>query len=238
MTSQSTALAVAPRFRAPTYVRHAVLNPISVSAMIFATCVGATTGGALGVLAAPALLVAAACLAWLAPVQRAIEHHVAAAARRDRERARLRSLHPVGPLRQGQYDVLRELVDEIERADPGEARRFELQDLLDAFVRIAVVHARCQRAASGSTGPFDDLPALEPTRSARTRGLITRRALQRDENHRRIAHLADQLEAIEHMIRLVAQRVACPAIDEDLDRDLDRRLWELEQIDTALEHLP
>ena len=43
--------------------------------------------------------------------------------------------------------------------------------------------------------------------------------------------------ALSELIRLVAQRVACPALDPDLDREIDRRLWELDEVETALKQL-
>ena len=49
--------------------------------------------------------------------------------------------------------------------------------------------------------------------------------------------LADELEATDELVRLVAQRVACPEIDGELDRELDRRLWELDEVDAALHQL-
>jgi hypothetical protein len=49
--------------------------------------------------------------------------------------------------------------------------------------------------------------------------------------------LADELEATDELIRLVAQRVACPPADAELDREIDRRLWELDEVDAALHQL-
>ena len=38
-------------------------------------------------------------------------------------------------------------------------------------------------------------------------------------------------------MRLVAQRVACPQIGDDLDREIEKRLWELDEVDAALSSL-
>jgi hypothetical protein len=39
------------------------------------------------------------------------------------------------------------------------------------------------------------------------------------------------------LVRLVAQRVACPAIDPELGREIERRLWELDEVDAAYAQL-
>jgi hypothetical protein len=36
---------------------------------------------------------------------------------------------------------------------------------------------------------------------------------------------------------LVAQRVACPTLEGELDREIERRLWELDEVDAALHSL-
>jgi hypothetical protein len=59
----------------------------------------------------------------------------------------------------------------------------------------------------------------------------------RDECIRRIERLSDELEAIDELVRLVAQRAACPQLDNDLDREIERRLWELDEVDDALRAL-
>ncbi len=151
----------------------------------------------------------------------------------------MRALKPTGPVRQQQYTDLRDLVGEIERSDPHEAHRFELQDLLDHFVRLAVGHQRCLdslRLAGGSDLPRA-LHISEPHRSVRRRDIMARRVRHRDECVRRIERLSDELEAVDELVRLVAQRVACPPMDCDLDREIERRLWELDEVDQALDAL-
>jgi hypothetical protein len=66
---------------------------------------------------------------------------------------------------------------------------------------------------------------------------MARRLRHRDECIRRIERLADELEAVDELVRLCAQRVACPAVDAELDREIERRLWELDEVDDALRQL-
>jgi hypothetical protein len=66
---------------------------------------------------------------------------------------------------------------------------------------------------------------------------MLRRMRHRDECVKRIERLADELEAVDELVRLVAQRVACPSLDGELDREIERRLWELDEVDEALNQL-
>lgn len=59
----------------------------------------------------------------------------------------------------------------------------------------------------------------------------------RDECLRRIERLAEELDATDELIRLVAQRAACPAIATEIEREIDRRLWELDEVDAAMHQL-
>ena len=130
------------------------------------------------------------------------------------------------------------MVDEIERLDETEAARFELQDLLDHFVHLALGHQRCVDALRLSGA--DALPAPLPPdagRSSRRSDIIQRRIRHRDECVRRMAQITDEIEGIDQLIRLVAQRTACPVFDVELDREIDRRLWELDEVDAAMHQL-
>jgi len=42
---------------------------------------------------------------------------------------------------------------------------------------------------------------------------------------------------VDELVRLVAQRVACPSLEGELDREIERRLWELDEVDAALDQL-
>lgn len=45
---------------------------------------------------------------------------------------------------------------------------------------------------------------------------------------------AEDLDAIDELVRLVAQRTACPELDSDIGGELERRLGELDGVDAAL----
>jgi hypothetical protein len=234
MDSKSVALALAPQPRAASYARYAVAHPITLLALSLATSVAGALAGIVGAaIAAPLVVTAGAGLAWLAPVQRALERSLARRAKQDRERDRLLRLAPAGPVRQQQYVCLRELVDAVEETRPGEARRYELQDLLDRYIAVAVVHARCQRALDAPSAKIE----VTRERSERTNEIVARRLRHRDDCKRRLEQLADQLDALEQLVHLVADRVTCPEVDDTTDAEIDRRLCDLELADEAVREL-
>jgi len=223
-----------------TYVRGAVGSPICVAVAVFAACVGLGYAGLIGAMLA--LMVVAglgASSTRYAFVRRHLDRQAEIRDRCRREAGRLKQLRPAGPVRQQQYIELRELVEEIERTDSGEARRFELQDLLDHFVRLSISHQRCLEALrlAGSHDLPQSFPICDATRSKRRREIMARRLRHREECLRRVERIADELEAIDELVRLVAQRVACPALDPELEREIERRLWELDEVDAALNQL-
>ena len=223
-----------------TYVRGALCNPVSLSVMAFAVCVGVGYAGALGAVVA---LLAFVTLGSMATryryVRKQLDKQFEYRVKQKREADRMKLLKPTGPVRQQQYCDLRELVTEVERTDPAEAARFELQPLLDHFVSLAVSHQKCLDSLrlAGSSDLPRCLPITDSTRSMRRREIMARRMRHRDECVRRIERLADELEAVDEMVRLIAQRVACPQLDGDLDREIERRLWELDEVDAALDQL-
>lgn len=229
-----------PTQTALTYVRGALFNPVSLSMLAFAVCVGVGYGGLLGAMIAMSVFVTLGATAtryrfFRRQLDRQFEYRV----RQRREADRMKLLKPAGPVRQQQYADLRDLVGEIERTDPSEAQRFELQDLLDHFVSLAVGHQKCLESLR-LAGPGDlprALPVADAHRSGRRREIMARRLSHRDACVRRIERLADELEAVDELVRLVAQRVACPSLDGDLDREIERRLWELDEVDAALSQL-
>ncbi len=224
------------------YIRGAVGSPVCVAFSVFAACVGLGYAGILGAAVAMlAVVMLGMCSTRYRFVRRHLDRQAQIRERCKRESARLRQLRPTGPVRQQQYIELRELVEQIERTDASEASRYDLQDLLDHFVRLAVSHQRCLEALrlAGS----HDLPqttlAIETAshRSKRRRDIVARRVKHREECLRRVERLADELEAVDELVRLVAQRAACPAIDPDLGREIERRLWELDEVDAAYDQL-
>jgi hypothetical protein len=223
-----------------TYVRGALFNPVSLSVMAFAVCVGVGYAGLLGAMVAMMVFVGLGSAATkYRYVRRQLDKQFEYRVKQKREAERMKALKPAGPVRQQQYADLRDLVAEIERSDPAEARRFELQELLDHFVKLAGSHQRCLESLrlAGSSDLPRALPLTETHRSARRREIMARRMRHRDECICRIERLSDELEAVDELVRLVAQRVACPQLDNELDREIERRLWELDEVDDALKQL-
>ena len=223
-----------------TYVRGALFNPVSLSVMAFAVCVGVGYAGMLGALIAMATFIALGSSATrYRYVRHQLDKQFEYRVKQKREADRMKLLKPAGPVRQQQYADLRDLVGEIERTDPSEAQRFELQELLDHFVSLAVSHQKCLDSLrlAGSSDLPRVMPLPDPQRSQRRREIMQRRLRHRDDCLRRIERIADELEAVDELVRLVAQRVACPQIGDDLDREIEKRLWELDEVDAALSSL-
>jgi hypothetical protein len=222
------------------YVQGALLNPVSLSVMAFAVCVGVGYAGMMGALIAMLSIVTLGAAATrYRYVRHQLDRQFEYRVKQKREAERMKLLKPTGPVRQQQYSDLRDVVTEIERTDADEAERFELQDLLDHFISLAVSHQKCLDSLrlAGSCDLPRALPLPDPNRSVRRREIMARRMRHRDECVRRIERLADELEAVDELIRLVAQRVACPQLDGELDREIERRLWELDEVDAALDQL-
>jgi len=223
-----------------TYMRGAVASPICIAITVFAACLGIGYAGIIGAMVAMFAVIALGAMSGRYKfVQRHLDRQAQLRIRAHRETRRLRFLRPSGPVRQTQYLELRDLVEHIERTDPAEALRFELQDLLDHYIRLAVGHQRCfeaLRLAGGNELPVA-IPITDANKSKRRREIQARRIRHRDECMRRLENLVDELDAVDELIRLVAQRAACPANPPELDREIERRLWELDEVDTALEQL-
>jgi hypothetical protein len=222
------------------YVRGALVSPVCISAAVFAACVGVGIAGALGALVAVlTIAILGASTTRYDAVRRHLDRQARIRERCQRESSRIKKLRPTGPVRLQQYLELRSLVEEIERTDPPEAARFELQDLLEHFVVLSVAQQRCLDALRlvGSHDLPQTLPLGDSARCKRRREIQQRRLRHREECLNRIDRLADEIEAIDELVRLVAQRTACPPMDQDLDREIDRRLWELDEVDTALKQL-
>lgn len=222
------------------YVRGAVASPVSVAVAIFAACVGLGYAGVFGAVVAVAAVIGLGAASTRSKlVRRHIDHQRALRDRCRREIARLKQLKASGPIRQQQYIELRDLVEHIERIEPAEAARFELQDLLEHFISLSQTHQQCLDALrlAGSHDLPQAIPLANANRSKRRREIQTRRLRHREACLRQIDRLQDEMEAIDELVRLIAQRVACPALDADLEREIERRLWELDEVDAALDQL-
>jgi hypothetical protein len=94
-------------------------------------------------------------------------------------------------------------------------------------------HQRCldwMRRAGGCDLP----PSVPIDLPSKRRDLLARRIRHREECVKRIARLVDDIEAIDELVHLIAQRGACPIDDMEIERDLERRVWELDEVDDAL----
>lgn len=244
MRSQLGLVVVSPTLPAGTsrltYVQGAVGNPVCLAVAVFAGCIGLGAAGLFGAAAfVLAVLVLGANAARYRVVRNYVDGQAHARATARRECRRLKLLQATGATRQQHYEQLRVLVEEIERLDATEATRFELQDLLDHFVRLAVDHQRCLdalRLADASALP-PAMPIDQVTKSKHRREILQHRIRCRDACESRMAEISDELDSIGELIRLIAQRTARPALDVDLGRELDRRLWELKEVDAALDQL-
>ena len=206
---------------------------------VFGGCLGLGFAGLLGALVA---ILATAMLGATSTRYGFVRRHLdRQAEQREKlhiESRRFRTLRKAGIVRQTQYIELRDLVETVEADDAAEAARFELQDLLDHFVQTVVAHNKCLEAlrVAGSELPIT-VPMIDAPRSKRRREIQARRIRHRDECLSRLEKLGDEIDATDELIRLVAQRVACPMLAADLDRELDRRLWELDEVDAAMHQL-
>lgn len=231
--------ALTKRHSGLSYIRGAVASPVCVALSIFAACVGLGYAGFVGsVIAMFAIFAAGVASTHFQFVRdhldRQSENHV----RSLREGARIGALRASGPVRRTQYIELRALVEDLEKTSPEDAARYELQDLLEHFVRLAVAHQKCIDALRlAGAGDLSPIPITGSRRSKRRREIQTRRARHRDECISRIERITDEIEATDELIRLIAQRAACPTLENDLDRELDRRLWELDEVDAAMQQL-
>jgi hypothetical protein len=220
------------------YVHGAVASPVCVAVTLFAACIGVGYAGVLGALVATAIVVVLGALTSRLPrVRDYLDEQARLQARTRRHCRRLKQIRRTSPARLRHYDELRVMVEEIERIDDAEAARFELQDLLDHFVKLAVSHQRCVDALRLSGADALPTPIADASRMSRRSDIIQRRVRHRDECVRRMAQITDELEGIDQLIRLVAQRTACPMFDTELDREIDRRLWELDEVDAAMHQL-
>jgi hypothetical protein len=212
---------------------------VCVAVALFAACLGVGYAGAIGALIAAVVVIAAGvCASRCRAVRNYLDEQARVQGRAQRHCRRLKQVRRTSPARLRHYEELRGMIDEIERLDETEAARFELQDLLDHFVRLALHHQRCVDALRLSGA--DALPApmpCETTRSSRRSDIIQRRIRHRDECVRRMAQITDEIEGIDQLVRLIAQRTACPGFDLELDREIDRRLWELDEVDAAMHQL-
>jgi hypothetical protein len=219
----------------PNYITNALTSPIVITIAVLATLLGASVAGGLGTLVAVGVVTTGTVISARTARMRAhLDRLARQRLRNAREHERLRMLEATGSVRKAQYLDLRQLVEGLERDTPADADRFELQDMLDYFIRVSVAHHRCIDALRLAGTAETDLSSC----GKRKRTIKARRVRHRQECLGRIERLHDELDAVDELIRLVAQRAACPAVIEaELEREIDRRLWELDEVDAAMEQL-
>lgn len=238
LTLVTTSMVVRDRARAA-YVADAITSPLCVAAAVFAACVGLGAAGLAGMLASVfAVIVFGAYTTRFAPIRRHLERAAGDRAHARIETRRWKALRPAGPPRQAQFGELRTLVEDVERTAAHEATQFELQALLDQFVQLAIDHQRCLDAIRIATSDLPTEVAPAPSMlSMRRREIVARRLQHRETAVLRAHCLADELGTIDELIRLIAQRAACPILETEVDREVSaticRQLWELDELDAA-----
>lgn len=161
-------------------------------------------------------------------------------ARAARRRARERALISTTLGGREVLEELANLVDGIEASAPDVARRFELEELLDRHVALTLARERAIRAASmfdrGQLERTRDAFRSAPVGNERRLELCERRLRTHEHCHARANDLATELALLADLIRLVAQRVACPEEPPPDDR-IERYLAELDEDDAAQKQL-
>ncbi len=150
-------------------------------------------------------------------------------ARRARRDARERSL-PSGSIGRDRLAEVTRLVDEIQDTDAALAERMDLEGLLDRYASLMLGQERVRQAlAMSDRGQLQRLrDALRIDRGhAKRLDLCERRLRCIDQCIARADSYADEVAIIEDLVRLIAQRVACPD-GPTADEVLDLRLFELE----------
>jgi hypothetical protein len=202
------------------------------------TAGGVVGTGSLGLVAwfaAPvvSLIVAMVALALVMGIalSRGREQRACRRERRRRIAARRWKLRQVGALRAHQYEELQELVESCE---PSAVDRFDLEGLLDQFAALAQAHGRHAKAVE--LAACDD-KAPERARSPLSKQIRLRREEYRAACLRETEQLADDLEAVDELVRFVVQRVMAPPPGPRIEHELDRRLADLDEVDHAQEDL-
>jgi hypothetical protein len=211
-----------------------MLHPTSVTVLSTAVCFAACYAG---LIAAMCTVVGAVVAAVAATRSHFVRGHLDQWASRQRHRqrdhVRTRRVELAGPARAHQYRELADLVDEIDEADPSASNRFELEGLLDQFVEVARCHHRC--VESLRFAPTGDSPFIE--RSRMRSDILARRVRRREDTAKRIARLSDELASIDELLHLIAHSVATSPGSPDIDAELDRRLWEIDEVESAMAEL-
>lgn len=234
---------VAQHAHALTYAVGAATDPVALALAVPTTMAGlgaAGFGGAMVCLFC--MMVLALCASKLSSVRRYLD-----ARGKDRERGRRESrrrtkLREANPLRVAQYGELRNLVDQLERDEPAAANRYEVEDLLERFVTLAVTHEHhlaTLRRVGASTGEddgnFPPMTRLRPRTSVKSKQIAERRSAAAARCRAELDHLADELDATEELVKLIVLKVGCPT--RVSDDDIANRLAELDDVDHGMRQI-
>lgn len=135
---------------------------------------------------------------------------------------------------------LTRLIDEMGITPRDLAAPFELEDLLDRHVALALAHEQASRAAMmfdrAQLERAHDAYRADPAADKRRLDLYERRLHAHDECQARVAALANELALVADLVRLLAQRAACPDEPTQDDR-IERRLAEIDELDDVRKQL-
>ncbi len=230
--------ALVARHASSPHVRRALATSCAVIAPVSAW-IGVIHIGALGAVAlACGLLAACFGMTRSASVRRLIDQQAVQNARAKRESGRQHAMYRATAARREQYTVLRRLVEDIERWDPIEAQRFEVEELLDYFVRLSVGHQRCAESLGVSAAATSlSMSPESAMRARRSSAIAARRSRHHAKCNDQLQQIADELDSIDELIRLIAQRVACAKFAPQTDGAIERRIAELDELEAAMTQL-
>lgn len=150
-------------------------------------------------------------------------------AKRARRDGRERSL-PSGSIGRDRLADLTRIVDEVMDTDADLAERMDLEGLLDRYASLMLGQERVRQALAmsdrGQLQRLRDALRIDNGHAKRLE-LCERRLRCIDQCIARADSYADEVAIIEDLVRLIAQRVACPD-GPSAEEVLDLRLFELE----------
>jgi hypothetical protein len=244
--TESMSMTVADPRPGYAYFGRALFHPLGLAVLSVGVAIGVCLGSLVGTLAVLAAHTAAlAATSRLSAFRRCVDE---AAALEDRQRRAHdredRMLHAAAEHRD-QYSELSARVDEVERHDGGRlSGRLELQDLLDYYCDLSVGHRRCLEVLALAdrchlSNQLDELTrrGVQNPRRRQRAEIIARRIQHWDECKARAEALSENLAVVAELIRLVGQRAACPLFDGELEREIENRLADLDEQETALKEL-
>ena len=216
-------VATAPTSRATCMVALA-RDPTSLAAVTSCCTAAFAVDGALAI---PPMLLVFVVIAWIASGSQRVRRATARAEHR-RQRTRVRDqriekLTAVGAPRSGLAEATR-LVDAVEHHAPEDAARFDLEELLDHFVAVTVVYTRYAAMARindtrALQRRLDDLVRRDSGDGMR-HAVLERRLAFAERCETRMVALGQELDCILEVLRLLAERAAMSAIDDDDGSDV------------------